>query len=173
MKKIDPKKKIILDADIIIHFCKGCSIGLLPQIFSNKIYVPDVVYNESLSNAFRTEINNLLQFKLVEYLEIKAELNVFREYAKLQKTGLGKGESACLAYCRYHDDVVGSSNLRDIHRYCNEHGIEYLTTMDFLVEAYRKELLNEAECDYFIYNVKLKKSRLPVDTIAEYIEKNQ
>ena len=157
MKQIDPRKKILLDADVIIHFCKGNAIGILPLIFPNKLYVPDIVYKEAISDKFKIEINNLLQFKLIEELEIKAEINVSREYDRLQKAGLGKGESACLAYCRYHNDVVGSSNLKDIHRYCNEHGIVYLTTMDFLAEALRKELLNEADCDFFIYNVKVKK----------------
>ena len=44
MKKIDPNKKIILDADVIIHFVKGGLIGVLPNILPNKMYVPDIVY---------------------------------------------------------------------------------------------------------------------------------
>lgn len=168
MKKIDPKKKIILDADVIIHFVKGGLIGTLPGIFSNKMFVPDVVYQESLSKQYQTEINNLFNFKLVYELEIKSDIKVFAEYNRLKKI-FGKGESACMAYCRYNDDVIGSSNLKDITNYCTEHGIVYLTTMDFLAAAYRKGQLSEAVCDEFIYNVKLKKSKLPCNTIAEYL----
>ncbi len=47
-----------------------------------------------------------------------------------------KGESACMAYCRYTSNIIGSSNLRDIKKYCNNHKIVYLTTIDFLYYAW-------------------------------------
>jgi len=169
MKKIDPKKKIILDADVIIHFCKGGALSQLPQIFPNKIYVPDVVYKEALSENQKIEIGNLFNFKLVEELDIKSDIVVAREYKRLVTQKFGKGESACMAYCRYHNDVVGSSNLKDIAQYCQEHNIIYLTTMDFLAETFRTGLMDEAACDFFIYNVKLKGSRLPCNSIAEFL----
>jgi len=171
MKKIDPNKKIILDADVIIHFVKGGLIGVLPNILPNKMYVPDIVYQESLSRQYQTPIDNLFNFKFVHELEIKTDLKVFAEYNRLKKL-FGKGESACMAYCRYNNDVIGSSNLKDITRYCDEHGIVFLTTMDFLVAAFEAGKLSEAECDEFIYNVKLKKSKLPCNTIAEYLANN-
>ena len=167
---IDPAKKIILDADVIIHFCKGGQLGNLPQIFSNKIYVPDVVFLESLSKEYKNQVNNLFNFKLVYELEIKAELNVLKEYKRLLNLKFGKGESACMAYCRFHNDVIGSSNLKDIRLYCEENNIDYLTTMDFLAEAYHTNKLDEAACDFFIYNVKLKGSKLPCNSIAEFLK---
>jgi len=94
---------------------------------------------------------------------------VLAEYARLKKLLLGPGESACLAYCKFHGDAIASSNLKDIKAYCLENNIQYLTTMDFVYEAYSKELLTEADCDFFIYNVKSKGSKLPCDTIKEYI----
>ncbi|WP_319229957.1 hypothetical protein [Draconibacterium orientale] len=170
MKKIDPKKKIILDADVIIHFVKGDLIGVLPNILPNKMYVPDVVYQESLSRQYQIPIDNLFNFRLVHELEIKSDIKVFTEYNRLKKL-FGKGESACMAYCRYNDDVIGSSNLKDITNYCIEHGIAFLTTMEFLEVAYVGGKLTEAECDEFIDKVKLKKSKLPCNTIAEYLAK--
>lgn len=169
MKKIDPNKKIILDADVIIHFSKGGALGQLPHIFTNKMYVPDIVYHEALSQEHKIEVNNLFNFKLVEELEIKTEINVFREYNQLKKK-YGKGESACMAYCRYHNDVIGSSNLKDIKQYCQENDIVYLTTMDFLAEAFRTGKMDEAACDFFIYTVKLKGSRLPFNSIKAFLD---
>jgi hypothetical protein len=163
-------KKIILDADVIIHFCKGGQLGILPQVFLNKIYVPDVVYLESLSLEYKNQVNNLFNFKLAYELEIKAEINVLKEYKRLISLKFGKGESACMAYCRFHHDVIGSSNLKDIRLYCEENNIDYLTTMDFIAEAYRTGKLDEAACDFFIYNVKLKGSKLPCDSIAEFLK---
>ena len=56
----------------------------------------------------------------------------------------GKVESACLVYCRLNNDVVASSNLKDILGYCLEFNIDHLTTMDFLAEAYRTDKTDEA-----------------------------
>ena len=58
-----------------------------------------------------------------------------KEFARLTSISglaLGRGESACMVYCRYNHDVVGSSNVSDVTAYCTEHGITYLTTNDFL-----------------------------------------
>jgi hypothetical protein len=99
---------------------------------------------------------------------------VKREYYRL--TGSrgghrGKGESAIMAYCRFHKDVLASSNLTDIANYCEEYGIVYITTMDFLSEAFRQQILTEKECDDFIKSVKSKGSKLikGVDRIRDYI----
>lgn len=165
---IDKSKNIILDADVIIHFCHGGLLGKLPGIFPNKILIPDIVYKEALSKKHATEVTNLLNFKLAAELEIKSNMNVFLEYRRLVKAGLGKGESACMAYCRYNNDVIGSSNLKDIKRYCKENNIQYLTTMDFINAAFENDILSEAECDEFIYNVRLKRSKLPFSTLKEF-----
>jgi hypothetical protein len=92
------------------------------------------------------------------------------EYARLIKF-FGKGESACMAYCRFNKEILASSNLKDITKYCEENGIVYLTTMDFLAEALRTKQLTEQECNDFIKNVKAAGSKLPVNSIDEYIKK--
>ena len=167
---IDPKKKIILDADVIIHFCKGELLGKLPSIYANKLFIPDIVYKETLSKRYATEVGNLLNFKLATELEIKSDMKVFIEYNRLVKSGFGKGESACMAYCKYKKDVIGSSNLKDIKKYCIDNGILYLTTMDFINTAFERKILSESECDEFIYNVTSKGSRLPFRTLEKYRE---
>lgn len=55
-----------------------------------------------------------------------------KEFFLLQRT-LGKGESACMIYCRDNRDVLGSSNLKDIKEYCSKNNITYLTTLDFYI----------------------------------------
>ena len=167
---IDAKKKIILDADVIIHFCKGALLGKLASIYPNKLFIPDIVYREALSKKHAIEVTNLLNFKLATELVIKSDMKVFIEFNRLVKLGLGKGESACMAYCKYNKDVIGSSNLKDIKVYCMDNNIQYLTTMDFINTAFDKGLLIESECDEFIYNVISKGSKLPCRTLKEYRE---
>ena len=168
--RIDHSKKILLDADVIIHFIKGEQIGILNKIFPNKLYILDVVFSEVFQGAQRPMVENLIRMRIIEELSFDNDLIVLKEYARLKKT-YDNGESACMAYCKYHNDVLASSNLSDVKLYCEENKIQYLTTMDFIHQAYIDELMDEAECDYFIYNVKSKGSKLPVDSIKEYIQK--
>ena len=90
-----------------------------------------------------------------------------KEYFLLQRT-LGKGESACMVYCKDNRDVLGSSNLKDIQRYCSENRIIYLTTLDFLYYAYCRGKMTEQECLVFMRAVNNAGSKLPVVDITRY-----
>ena len=45
-----------------------------------------------------------------------------------------------MVYCRDNQDVLGSSNLKDIREYCSQNQITYLTTLDFYItHIYERE----------------------------------
>lgn len=71
--------------------------------------------------------------------------------------------------CKFHNDVVGSSNTRDITNYCNEHGITYLTTNDFLSYAIQRGLLKKEEAEDFIRIVISMGSNPPIVDLDQYI----
>ena len=102
-------------------------------------------------------------------MEMPRDIKIIKEYSVLKKT-LGEGEAACMAVARHTNDYIASSNLKDIKKYCEQHGIIYMTTMDILLEAYTSGIMNETECDGFIKEVKDKKSKLinDIDSIAVY-----
>lgn len=86
---------------------------------------------------------------------------MLKEYANL-KMNMGKGESACITYCKYNRDVIGSSNLRDIKEYCEKNQLTFLTTLDFLYYAIKHEILTIKEAETFVEVVIQKGSKLPV-----------
>lgn len=160
--------RIVLDADVIIHFSKGGLLSLLPQIFPEYEYIVlDKVYNELTS--VKNQLDNQIQFfGNITKVEFTPTAEIMREYAVL-KSKFGDGESACMAYCRYTANIIGSSNLRDIKNYCTDYGITYLTTLDFLYYAWHRGLLTEKDCEDFIQDVTSKGSRLPkIDNIMAY-----
>jgi predicted nucleic acid-binding protein len=165
------RTKIVLDADVIIHFIKADRFSLLLDIFPEYEYlVLDVVYNEvTFSRATKTQIDNTLQYfpSRLSWVKFNPTGDSRMEYAKLRMT-FGKGESACMVYCRDNHNVLGSSNLRDIKAYCALHQITYLTTLDFLYYAFRREKLTKADCDKFIHDVISKGSKLPIVDISTY-----
>lgn len=163
------KTKIVLDADVVIHFAKGGLLSLLPNIFPDYEFVLLEAVHEELLSDIRTQIDNqILLLKTITLLPFAPRGEMLREYAML-RSRFGKGESACMAYCLYNHDVIGSSNLRDIRAYCEEKQIVYLTTVDFLWHAWRKSLLTTAEVSEFIKEVRAKGSILPDVDIEKYM----
>lgn len=164
------KTKIVLDADVIIHFMEADCFSLLPAIFPEYEYlILDVVYDEISKNS---ETKDFIDKYLHFFSRLKKELFVpkgesIKEYFLLQRT-LGKGESACMVYCRDNRDVLGSSNLKDIRKYCSENDITYLTTLDFLYYAYCRGKMTEQECLVFMKAVNDAGSKLPIVDITRY-----
>ena len=168
MKKI----KIILDADVLIHFSKAGKLSLLPTILPEYDHtILSAVYEETLS--IRTQIDNQINFlKNMEVLPFNPTGQMRLEYASL-RSKYGKGESACMAFCRFTNNVIGSSNLRDIKEYCASQQITYLTTLDFLYYAYIRGKMSKDECDGFILEVNAKGSKLPTIDISQYSPNTQ
>lgn len=148
------EKLILLDADVISHFISGGQFALLPSIFKNKKVLLDVVADElRASKKFRDCVDNVIRSGFIKEINFQEIREVVIEYAKLIKT-FGKGESACMAYCKFNKDILASSNLKDIVKYCEDNEINYITTMDFIAEALIANQLTEKECNIFIRKVK-------------------
>ena len=168
------KTKIVLDADVIIHFVKGQRFSTLIDIFPEYLYIIlDVVYDEvTVNRTTKTQLDNTLAFFSSRISKTKFDPKGMSrlEYARLRSTLLlGKGESACMVFCRDNNDVLGSSNLRDIKDYCEANRITYLTTLDFLYYAFVRKKMTESEVSEFIAQVVAKGSKLPAVDIRSYI----
>lgn len=164
-------KQILIDADVVSHFISGGQILLLNKIFPNEIIILDKVYDELIKHKPRkVEIDNLINFKIVTLVPFPNHIvEIYKEYLHIKKLMFkGDGESACLAYVRHTDNIIGSSNLKDVKSYCKLHKIDLLTTMDFLCEAKKNNLLSEQDCDDFISKVIKAGSKLPVKKMSDY-----
>lgn len=171
------KTKIVLDADVIIHFIKAGQFSLLTDIFPEYEYlILDVVYDEvTVNREMRTQIDNMLHFFPLRLTTVKfnPKGDSRHEYVRLRSTLLlGKGESACMIYCKDNQDVLGSSNLKDIKEYCNQNKITYLTTIDFLYYAFIRKKMTKNDVESFIHNVIAHGSKLPEVDIEHYAPTN-
>lgn len=162
------KTKIVVDSDVLIHFAKGDSLSLLPSIFPEYQYIIlSNVYDEVKS--LQVQLDNQMRFLKNITLETFAPTgDMLLEYAKLSDT-FGDGESACMAYCKFSHDVVGSSNLKDISKYCKDNGITYISNVDFLYYAYRRKVMTAKQCNDFIQKVRSNGSILPNMDIEKYV----
>lgn len=170
------KVKILLDSDVVIHFIKGGCLSLLPRILpAYRFVILDLVLNEELrkNSETRRQIDNHLHFiKNIEVIAWAPDYEMMAEYGRLIHT-LGIGESASMVYCKYHSDVLASSNLRDIKDYCVLNRITWLSTMDFLFLAHHRHVMSEQECDEFITTVLQQGSKLPVTKLSLYTPRQE
>lgn len=168
------KTQIVIDADVIIHFSKGGMLSRLPDIFPEyEFIVLGQVYKEII-NDIKIQLDNQISLlKNITCIDYKPKGAEMLEYANLLKANLGKGESACMIYCRFNNNVVGSSNLNDIAKYCATHKITYLTTLDFLYYAIKKGIITVVDANSFIQEVISKGSKLPTVDMGTYICKTQ
>ena len=165
------KVRIVLDADVLIHFSKGGMLSLLPDILSEYEHVIlSSVYEEI--HSIRNQVDNQVHFlKNITLEPFNPTGDMLKEYALLLKN-FGKGESSCMAYCKFTHHVIGSSNLKDIKEYCCKEQITYLTTLDFLYYAFQRNKMSEKDCKQFILDVQAKGSILPMVDITRYIPNN-
>lgn len=163
------KVEIVLDADVIIHFSKANCLSLLPTIFPEyRMVVLSVVFNE-LKGEVKLQMENMtMLLKTIEIISFDPKKEMKLEYACLLKR-FGKGESACMAYCRYTNNVIGSSNLRDIKEYCQQHSLVYLTTIDFLYYAIKRGKMTVDKAHQFVDSVLGKGSKLPVTDFNTFV----
>lgn len=154
------KVKIVLDADVIFHFHKGGKLLFLPDILDEYEHVVlSYVRDEILYDARAALDHQIAWLRNLTLIDFDPRGEIAKEYAILRKK-FGKGESACMAYCRFTNNVVGSSNIKDIKAYCTENNITYLTTYDFLYYAWTRKKMSEDEIHDFIKIVKGRGSNL-------------
>lgn len=169
----DKKTKVVLDADVINHFSRGGRLSLLPNILPEFQFIVLDIVKKELPILILADLDKVIkQEKTIAEEVFGGTSGEKKEYFRLTATSgphLGKGESACMVYCRYHNDVVGSSNTKDITEYCNQYGITYLTTNDFLFYAIQRSLITKEEAVSFIQNVRSMGSYPPIVDFDRYI----
>ncbi|MDN3595338.1 hypothetical protein [Zunongwangia endophytica] len=168
---IDSSKLILFDADVIIHFITGDRLLDLFNIMPNDSVIHEKVHDELCANRnTKKTLDNLKSLGFFSLINFGRNYDMIREYAHITSVQLrGAGESACMAYCRYSDDIIASSNLKDIKNYCNLHNMQFLTTFDFIGLAYHTGKWTEDQCNNFI-NKLVGKHKIPYKNLQDYLK---
>ncbi|MEA3448659.1 MAG: hypothetical protein U9Q98_09485 [Bacteroidota bacterium] len=167
-----PQVLILLDADVLIHFAHADKISLLNELFPGRLRILDMVVEELRANRHISARLDMI-FRLSGIHEIFFPTNeLLPEYIKLKKQIKGKGESACLVYCKNYKHIIASSNTRDTLDYCRQHDIAYLTTLDVFCIALHRKILTPSEINHLIKLIQSKGSYLCCNSIQEHQKKH-
>ncbi len=167
--------KIVLDADIVIDFKDGNHLLDLPKILPDYDFVIlDIVLDKELGKWKSTKdyiyhhIEWVKKGPKISIIPWKPDYETLKIYALLRETK-GIGESACIAYCQTHNNVLASCNLSDTKDYCEQNGITYVTFLDLVWYAWRNKVMTEEECNACIQDAIAECNNIPNIPIAEYI----
>lgn len=163
---------ILLDADVLIHFAHADKISLLSQLFADRLRMLDIVVDELRSNRnINTRLSMIFTFSGIQEIPFPTN-ELLPEYIKLKKQIKGKGESACLVYCKNYNHIIASSNTSDTLSYCRQHDIAYLTSLDIFCIALHRKVLTHSEINSLIKLIQSKGSKLCCNYIQEHLKKH-
>lgn len=171
-------KVILVDADVISHFVATGHIFDLNEILApHHLLIVDNVYREATyhpwDNSRKKDVDNWLAKSNAQSICFpKLNKKVVSEFYRLKHVNklLGDGEYACMSMAKFGQEVIASSNFRDVAGYCDANGIEYIGVMDILTIAMNKKFWDVAQCNAFIKNaVAANDARFPVYDIRNYI----
>lgn len=161
---------ILLDSDVIRHFISGNQLHRLASIYPNRFVILDKVKVEICrSKQLKSIVEDFIKQHKISVIPFPKDMAIIIEYAYLRKE-FGDGESACMAVAKHQNKFIASSNLKDISKFCQTHGITYLTTMDILEQAYLDGILSQTACNQFITDVLDKGSKLPYKNLEGYLK---
>ncbi len=168
----DRQVLILLDADVLIHFAHAEKISILNNLFPGRLRMLDIVLDELRSNRHIRPMLDMI-FTLSGIQEMAFPTNaLLPEYIKLKKQIKGKGESACLVYCKNYKHIIASSNTTDTLDYCRQHDIAYLTTLDIFCIASDRNIFTTSEINRLIKLIQNKGSHLCCNSIQEHRRKH-
>ena len=147
-------KVILVDADVISHFMATGYIDRLTEILQPHCRddCRECVQGGQLSSygaGQEAEGGQVMErCKVCKIAFPYTNENIRREFFRLKKENpmLGDGERACMSMARFGQEVIASSNFRDVAPYCDENGIEYIGTLDVLTIAMNKGIFTSDEC---------------------------
>ncbi|MGL1890574.1 MAG: hypothetical protein OCD02_03060 [Spirochaetaceae bacterium] len=164
-------KKILVDCDVLIHLQIGDKLSLLSDLYKDRIILLDIIKDEFTKIGKHPHLFDMMikQAGIKEIDFPTDDKDILNEFIVLNED-FGAGESACMAYAKFNSNIIASSNLRDIRRYCETNRITYITTMDIINQAYNNNIMTLKDCDLFITKVLDKKSKLPFKNMKLYLQ---
>jgi len=169
--------ELVIDTDFVSNFGWVDRIDIIIDQYTPNIILTDVVENE-LKNPKITHIYDRLKIFIdngdIKQYSIIASSEIGREFISLcWESGLGEGESACLAYCKIKGGILGSNNLSDIFDYCRDNGLKVVTTADVLKKSFEKGYITLEEGEEILAKMLKKERKIGYNTFEELIKNHK
>ena len=144
----DPQGAVVSDSTPLINLTKIGRVNLPRDVFE-KIYIPDAVFNEAVSQG---SVLNTSDAFIIEkavgtwIIREQVEPGVDAEFRFLDTNlNLGSGEKEALKLCKQLNAVYFIADDREARRVSRILNIKPIGTCGILVQAFRRALITEGE----------------------------
>lgn len=171
-------KDMFIDTDCISAFLWVGNESLLAQLYPGRVVMPKPVYDEidkpNLS-WMKDKIDSMIKAGTLTVVELTAGTEEFELYYKMTENPeegqkiIGEGEASSLALAKSKNGIVASNNFKDIMSYINEYSLEYTTTADILVDAYKRGIIDENQGNAIWAKMLRKRRKLGATSFSDYL----
>jgi predicted nucleic acid-binding protein len=167
------EKPFVVDTDLLSCFAQVKQIDIITKLFPNIILL-EIVWSEikDAPNEISEEVKNYVDSNEFIIDNIYYDSKMGSKFLELiyNEEGINDGEAAVMAYCTYKKAIVGSNNLKDVHKYCVNNRIELRTFACVMLNGYEEKLFSENEGNKIWTILKEKGNLIPFKTFTEVIK---
>ena len=171
-------KDIFIDTDCLSSFLWVGYENLLSQLYPGRLIIPKPVYeeiNRPVLSWMRVRVDSMINSGNLTMMELLFETKEFELYYKLTEKPdkghkiIGNGEASSIALAVSRNGIVASNNFNDTLSYINEYSLEYTTTADILVDAYKRGIIDVAQGNFICSKMLKKRRRLGASSFSDYL----
>jgi hypothetical protein len=130
--------KVIADSSFLIALATVDALWLLPRLFMD-VTIPDAVYSEVVTKgAGLPGADEVAQAPWITRATVKGT----RRIQAYRKKGLGSGEAEVLALAEESKAALVLTDDERAWKTAHQNGIPYLQSIEFLLAAHQKQLLD-------------------------------
>lgn len=174
-------KKIFIDTDCISAFLWVGEESLLSILYPGRIIMPKPVYDELDRPGvswMKVRVDSMIEKGDLVVAELNIgtqESQLYYEMTENPEKGfriIGSGEAASIALAKVKKGIVASNNFKDIMPYIKKYSIDYTTTADILVDAFKKGFIDESQGNIIWEKMLRKRRKLGDVSFSEYLKKH-
>lgn len=171
-------KDIFIDTDCISAFLWVGNESLLSKLYPGRIVIPKPVYDEIDRPTLawmKARVDSMITAGNLTVVDLTLGTEEFDLYYKLTESPdeghkiIGDGEASSIALAKAKNGIVASNNFNDILTYINEYSLEYTTTADILVDAYKRGMIDENQGNMIWADMLKKRRRLGAASFSDYL----
>ena len=172
-------KDIFIDTDCISAFLWVGNESLLSKLYPGRIVMPKPVYDEIDRPALawmKKRVDIMIAAGNLTVVNLISGTEEFDLYYKLTENpgeghkSIGDGEASSIALAKVRNGIVASNNFSDILTYIEEYSLEYTTTADMLVDAYKRKMIDENQGNAIWDKMLKKRRRLGAASFSDYLK---
>ncbi|MHA1267477.1 MAG: hypothetical protein ACTSRS_19740 [Candidatus Helarchaeota archaeon] len=164
----------VSDSDVLIHLSKLNRLELLQDQFS-RIYISDVVYNETITQGIALEKKDAFVLKdfLQKELIVVKQVEKNEVMAMMTKYSIHEGESSIIVLAKDFHVSYCLANENKVRIVMQSEGFQVVGTLGIILKSYKLGKINKKDTLNLLKNIQthVEEFRFPPKLVSKIIDK--